>query len=91
MPEKGAIGNRLRRAIGRAGLFSAIGVASVVPRIRMPAWRFATRGGKRRSPTLPCARSEGPIDVARPTADQGAEPLQANSGSTAARCQRRSM
>jgi hypothetical protein len=71
MREKGAIGNRLRRAIGQAGPFSAIGVASVTPRIRMlalrqrgtrqPALPPAVRPVRRTSLTLPgaqCRQSE---------------------------------
>jgi hypothetical protein len=55
--QKGVIDNRLRRASGRVGPFSAVGVASVVPRIRILALRQLKRGGNRRSPTLPRARS----------------------------------
>ena len=33
-------------------------------------------GGNRRSPTLPCARSEGRQDVPRPTADKGRRNIQ---------------
>jgi hypothetical protein len=55
MREKGAIGNRPRRAIGQAGLFSAIGVASITPRIWMLA--LASEGGaNQHSPALPRAR-----------------------------------